>query len=135
MRKLFGFFGGAALGAALVYFLDPVSGRRRRARVREKAVRAEHEAAYGADKKRRDLSNRARGLFAELFSALQPDRADDDIIVARVRARLGQVCSHPHAIETSSSNGSVRLVGNVLGGVSLVAVLNHAQAMAGKSAD
>jgi len=34
------FLGGAALGVALMYFLDPSLGRRRRARTRDKVVHA-----------------------------------------------------------------------------------------------
>ena len=54
-----------AAGAALMYFLDPVSGRRRRALVRDQMVHAQHEIAECTQGAVKDLRNRAQGLYAE----------------------------------------------------------------------
>ena len=54
-----------AAGAALMYFLDPVSGRRRRALARDQMVHAQHEIAECTQGAVKDLRNRAYGLVAE----------------------------------------------------------------------
>ena len=59
------FLCGAALGAAIMYFLDPQGGRRRRALVRDQAVSLANQAGDYAGKTARDLSNRATGLAHE----------------------------------------------------------------------
>ena len=59
------FLCGAALGAAVMYFLDPQGGRRRRALVRDKAVSYANQAGEYADKTARDIGNRATGLAHE----------------------------------------------------------------------
>ena len=59
------FLCGAALGAAVMYFLDPQGGRRRRAVVRDKAVSYANQTGEYADKTARDLGNRATGLAHE----------------------------------------------------------------------
>jgi hypothetical protein len=59
------FLSGAALGAAVMYFLDPQGGGRRRALVRDKAVSLAHQAEDYAEKTARDLGNRASGLAHE----------------------------------------------------------------------
>jgi uncharacterized membrane protein len=104
---------GAALGAAGMYFFDPRSGRRRRARIRDGFEHAAHTSLRGLDVATRDLWHRAHGLVAELRGA--PRFApDDDVLVERVRAKLGRVSSHPHPIEVACLGGRVRLHGLVL---------------------
>ncbi|HEX2197367.1 MAG TPA: hypothetical protein VHG88_01915 [Burkholderiales bacterium] len=61
MRTLF----WLGLGAAAMYLLDPEQGRRRRALMRDQAIKARrliHERASGTA---RDLGNRAYGAAAE----------------------------------------------------------------------
>ena len=67
---------GVGLGAAIMYFLDPDAGRRRRAVARDKALSAANDAGSRLDAKSRDLGNRARGLVAEADSLLRPGRTD-----------------------------------------------------------
>lgn len=57
-------FGALALGASIMYIMDPASGRRRRALVRDKATHYAREASDTLSGKARDLSNRARGMYA-----------------------------------------------------------------------
>ncbi len=62
--------GGAGIGAALMYMLDPEKGNRRRALVRDKAIGLKNDAAEMVTSKSRDLRNRAQGVIAETKSAL-----------------------------------------------------------------
>lgn len=53
------FLGGAFVGVTLMYFLDPNSGRRRRARTRDKVVHAASLVNEGAKVTARDTVQRA----------------------------------------------------------------------------
>ncbi len=108
------FLAGMAAGFALAYVLDPVSGGRRRALVRNKFVRAGHRTAEAAEGAAIDLSNRARGAAAEARSMLQPQPVRDVTLIERVRAELGRVTHHPRTIEVSAMGGAVTLRGPVL---------------------
>jgi uncharacterized membrane protein len=106
--------GGLGLGAALMYFLDPSRGRRRRALVRDQMAHAVRKGEHGVEATIHDLSNRAQGLAAETRSRFSDDDPSDDVLVARVRSELGRVCSHPRAIIATASAGTVTLSGPVL---------------------
>ncbi len=107
--------GGLGLGAALMYFLDPQSGRRRRALARDQYA---HTLRKIQDAERvlvRDASQRAMGLMAQTHRWLHAEEpADDAVLVERIRAALGRVTSHPHAVEVSASQGHVVVRGPVL---------------------
>jgi uncharacterized membrane protein len=108
-------FLGGVLGVALMYFLDPNSGRRRRARTRDRMVHAARVVNEGAQVTARDAVHRAQGAWAEakrLFS--HEEEVAEDVLVGRVRAELGRVVSHPHAIEVIASGGHVALAGPIL---------------------
>lgn len=53
------------LGALAMYFFDPVSGRRRRALLRDQLVHARRRVGDYAEGTAKDLRNRAYGLAAE----------------------------------------------------------------------
>ena len=108
------FLAGVAAGVALAYVLDPISGRRRRALVRDKVIRAGHRTREAAEGAALDVSNRARGLAAEARSALRPETVDDVRLIERVRAELGRVANHPRLIEVSAMGGAVTLRGPIL---------------------
>lgn len=57
---------GAALGALAMFLLDPDKGRRRRALAGDKMYSAAVKARKRINAKSRDLSNRAKGLQAEI---------------------------------------------------------------------
>ncbi len=57
--------GGFALGALVMFILDPDKGSRRRALARDKVYSAAVRARKRIDAKSRDLANRAKGLGAE----------------------------------------------------------------------
>jgi hypothetical protein len=105
---------GAATGSALMFMLDPNGGGRRRARVRDQMVRATRTTRDGLDATVRDISNRGRGIAAAARGRWSNAPVTDDVLVERVRARIGRVCSHPHAIEVDAHDGQVTVRGPVL---------------------
>jgi hypothetical protein len=107
-------FGAMGAGAALMYFLDPNTGGRRRALVRDQVVHAAHKTGDAVDATSRDLSNRARGVVAELRGRLDGNDVSDATIGERVRARIGAVVGHASALQSSVSEGIVTLSGPIL---------------------
>src|SRR5690625_148868 len=106
--------GGIVLGAGLMYLLDPERGRRRRAMVRDQMVSSWGDLDDAVDTAARDLKNRARGVVAETRSRLTPDRVTDEVLKERVRALIGRVVSHPHAIGVESKDKYITLSGPIL---------------------
>lgn len=104
---------GLGLGAGLMYFADPNSGRRRRARALDKWDHAVHCSQDFLAKAQRDAANRAAGLTAQATSLLHRDLADDKVITARVRSKLGRYVSQPRAIAVETHQGQVTLSGSV----------------------
>jgi BON domain len=105
---------GAAAGSALMFMLDPNNGRRRRALVRDKVVRAGHKSREGLDATARDVANRASGIAATARSRWSDEPPDEAVLDARVRSKLGRASSHPRAIEVEVHGGDVTLRGPVL---------------------
>jgi uncharacterized membrane protein len=114
--RLGGVAGAMGIGAGAMYLLDPDRGPRRRALVRDRTAHALRRARSFAEKSRRDLGYRARGLLAELGAIFRHEVVTDDLLVQRVRARMGRAVSHPHAVEVSAADGRVTLRGPVLTG-------------------
>jgi len=106
---------GAAIGAGIMYLLDPDRGRRRRARLRDQLVSAGHRTSDAVGATSRDVTNRARGVVAELRGRLHREQVSDEVLRERVRVRIGSVVGHAGAIETDVSGGRVTLRGPVLG--------------------
>lgn len=102
------------LGAALMYWLDPQHGRRRRVDLRNRATSVANQGFRALDIATRDLENRARGFAAEAKGMLVQDEPSDDVLVERARSRLGRACSYPSLIETSCHDGRLVLSGPVL---------------------
>jgi len=105
---------GAAVGAALLFVLDPDRGARRRALLREKLARARRVAGEGAGATARDLSNRARGVAASVRGRLSEGDVSDHVVCERVRAKLGRATSHAHALDVGVRDGCVTLRGPIL---------------------
>ena len=105
---------GVALGAGLTYLGDPDRGSRRRSFVRDKVVHGIRRFGDVTDKGIRDMRNRTRGVAAEAWCAVKPERVSDDILVDRVRAKIGRTVSHPSAIEVTAKAGRITLSGPVL---------------------
>jgi hyperosmotically inducible periplasmic protein len=105
--------GALGLGAGLMFILDPKRGKTRRARIRDKTVKAVHGLEDAARGRTLDAAHRAAGAVAEVRAALRPERVDDDVIGERVRSKLGRMVAHPHELETRVENGCVVLSGRV----------------------
>jgi osmotically-inducible protein OsmY len=114
MYRLISFVKGAIIGAGVMYYLDPVSGNRRRARVRDQFIHLANKSCDVADAKYRDMQNRLYGTFAEMRASLRHDEPTDEVLCDRVRSAIGRYVSQPSAVEVKVNNGVVTLSGPVL---------------------
>jgi hypothetical protein len=89
---------GAACGGVLMYLADPNRGSSRRASVRQQMAHRVREFGCVADKGVRDLRNRAQGILAEAWSSIKTGSVSDEVLVDRVRAKIGRAVSHPGEI-------------------------------------
>jgi len=106
-----------ALGVAAMYFLDPDKGRRRRAIVRDRSRSAVAEILDFVNIAAHDAAHRAQGVRAQAQRLVDHGETPDDLrLIERVRARMGRVVSHPHAIQVGAYNGRVTLSGPILAG-------------------
>ena len=112
------FAGGAAIGAGLMYILDPNRGRSRRAKLREKGIRAVHVAQREANKQLRNAGNHILGGVRELksFVVNRTVEIPEDILIDRVRAQLGRDIRHMRMLDFSVEDGCVIVAGPVLRG-------------------
>lgn len=117
MRKdiLASSIGTAGTAAALMFFLDPKRGSRRRALVRDKMSHLAKDTGRSLSKAGRDLGNRTRGVAAETWSWARPHQAaEDEVLEERVRSKIGRCVSQPNAIEVSARNGMIILRGDIV---------------------
>jgi uncharacterized membrane protein len=105
---------GIGVGAGLTYFLDPDGGARRRARVRDTLTHTATLTGRAIATTGRDTLHRTSGTAASLRSLLRREEVEDEVLAERVRAKLGRLVSHPHAIRVTASNGIVTLAGPIL---------------------
>ena len=63
MRGIFAILAGLGVGAAVMYLFDPEGGNRRRALIRDKAVRLNRQTREAIGGTMKDLSNRAKGTM------------------------------------------------------------------------
>lgn len=105
----------AALGAVAMYVMDPDKGRRRRALARDKALSVVGDTQYAFGVAARDASHRMQGWRARARRLFAQEGAPDDLrLIERVRARLGRLVSHPHAVQVGANQGRVTLSGPIL---------------------
>jgi gas vesicle protein len=62
---IWGTLAGIGAGAAVMYFMDPDRGRRRRALIRDKAVSAGNAFTETVNARSKDLANRSYGVAME----------------------------------------------------------------------
>jgi uncharacterized membrane protein len=104
----------AATGALVMYWLDPDVGRRRRARAVDYGHHLVKKGQHFARLASRDARQRSAGLAAEAQARLQSTPVDDTTLVARVRAHLGRLAAHPHALRVEVRGGLATVSGPVL---------------------
>jgi len=114
MNKGVAIVGGVGLGAALMYLFDPDRGKRRRALIRDKVEATGNQIGESAVKMGRDIRNRARGVIAETKARFSQEEVSDEVLVDRVRARLGRLRVHTEALDVTAQNGIVTLRGEIL---------------------
>jgi uncharacterized membrane protein len=114
MNRLCNLMTGLSVGAGVMYFFDPVVGKRRRSLLFDQFNHFLHKAGDAADTTIRDVSNRAYGTLAELRHSLSCEDVADDVLVSRVRSKLGRYISHPSAIEVAVHDGIATLKGPIL---------------------
>jgi hypothetical protein len=104
---------GAGIGGALMYFLDPRGGARRRALLRDRTARAVRTGSEGLHQEMEDVRNRISGALAEARGRMWRQPVDDEQLVARVRAQLGHHVDRTAAVEVTAERGRVTLRGEV----------------------
>jgi hypothetical protein len=118
--------GSVALGAVAMYAFDPDKGRRRRALARDKAYSLMLDTRHAAGATRRDVAHRLDGLQARVRRLWTTRPTADDLqLIERVRARMGRMVSHPHALQLAA----VRTVWGVHGVEDLLVVHDHPESI------
>ena len=109
--------GGALAGGVIVYFFDSYRGKLRRSRLgdqgRHLAALVRNAPSSRPLKRCLSLSGRGLGLLAGLRTMCTPEEVADDILVDRVRAKLGHVSPHMGQIQVSVHEGVVTLHGSL----------------------
>ncbi|HET6806114.1 MAG TPA: BON domain-containing protein [Frateuria sp.] len=98
-----------AAGAAAMYLLDPVAGRRRRAIARDKVRAAGHDIQDFAQDTARHTADRLHGVSARLHGQ---EPSDDRQLHDRIRSKLGHLVAQPGKVEVHVENGLVTLSGS-----------------------
>ncbi|HTK86431.1 MAG TPA: BON domain-containing protein [Nitrospiraceae bacterium] len=115
MTKALSVLSGAGIGAGLMYLLDRDQGNRRRALIRDQAARSARKTREAIAVTTRDAQHRAQGMASTVRSWVSSQPAlTDDVLIERVRAKLGTLVRHPRSIEVAAHDGSVILSGPVL---------------------
>jgi uncharacterized membrane protein len=114
MGRLSSWLFGLGLGAGLMYFLDPDSGDRRKAMVRDRLTRMQSKGDEAVETAVNDLRNRLRGVFSNGMAMVSEDDLPDQAVEARIRARMGLLARHPGDVMLTVQNGRVVLEGNML---------------------
>lgn len=108
--------GCCAIGAGLMYLMDPHRGHSRRARLADKITSFARRTRRSISRTGEDWRNRAYGMAAETRSKFQ-DRGpiSSEQLLQRVRSEMGRAVSHPRLIQVmADANGTVTLTGRVL---------------------
>jgi uncharacterized membrane protein len=98
--------GGVLVGAAAVYFLDPVQGAERRARIWE-------ELCAAAGWARGERAPQRERTAQDPLRLLLEGRVSDRLLYDRCRAAVARLTTHPDWIAVSVQDGVARLSGRV----------------------
>ena len=98
-----------AAGAAAMYLLDPVAGRRRRTMARDKVLAAGQDIQDFAQDTARHAADRLHGASAHLHAQAP---SDDRQLHDRIRSKLGHLVAQPGKVEVHVEDGLVTLSGS-----------------------
>jgi hypothetical protein len=104
---------GAGIGAALMYFLDPNDGARRRHLVADQATSMMNKRQRQMGKAMRNARNHAQGMFAKTRGRFQHDDANGEQLLARVRAELGRQVERVSDVDVVVDGATVTLHGRL----------------------
>jgi hypothetical protein len=76
MKGILALLTGLGAGAAIMYLFDPQGGNRRRALIRDKAVKLNRQTRETIEGRAQDLSNRAKGVVHQLKSSITPSEGE-----------------------------------------------------------
>lgn len=113
MGTLFRLATAFAVGAAAMYYFDPLVGRRRRALVRDKGVSMRHDLEDFAEAQSRHAADRMQGAVARTRSRMDHAPVSDRQLHERIRSKLGRLVEHPHQVSVEVANGEVVLSGPI----------------------
>ncbi len=117
MSRLTSFVFGAGFGAALVYFLDPNSGRRRRALAQDKATKYAHQSTETVQSAAQAATSQAQGVASRVQSAATggDSAPDDDVTLTRkVESEIFRPADAPKdSVSVNVQHGVVELRGEV----------------------
>ena len=108
---------GAILGAGMMFVMDPERGRRRRVLAQVKARRKGQELQELGGRvvsRSRDMRNRVRGRVIEAQAAWRGETVEDEILLERIRSRIGHCSDHPRNILLTVRDGMVTVGGPIL---------------------
>lgn len=105
---------GVIGGIGAMFFLDPDTGKRRRALLRDQFARFRHRAPDALDNLSKHARDKAQGVVAETKRHFTDQSAPDEVLVARVRSEMGRYVSHPGAVTVTANGGAVTLSGAIL---------------------
>jgi len=104
----------AAVGAILMYLLDPDRGTVRRATLRDRTVHAGRLGWRWIRNSSEDVMNRMRGMVVESRARMLWQRPSDAVLIERVRSEMGHVIRYPHKVTVTAEAGVIYLSGVVL---------------------
>ncbi len=116
MAQKVAFLRGICIGLAAMYLFDPDHGKRRQALVRDQIVHQSRRAMVGLGKSGRDIRYRLVGLLNGGHQSHAGEPLPDEVLVARIRAQIGRVTSHPGALKITATDGIVQVNGPILAG-------------------
>lgn len=106
----------AGIGAAVMYFLDPARGARRRAIATDKAESLLRSGAGEFERRSAHARDQLTGIVARTRARFGPDAPTDVQLAERVRAALGHHSDHVRGLEIVVQDGVVTLRGNLPAG-------------------
>ena len=112
-RSLTAFPRGAAVGAVLMFLLDPRRGRARRSRLLDQLTHLRCKASRLFGSAAADARHRVHGAVERVKAPMAED-VSDEVLEARVRSQLGRVVTNVAPLEVVVRDGTVELRGPIL---------------------